>query len=192
VATATNPSQQQRVEALPATEDQGSASADTSEFSFWDHPRVVPEIQFDDRHGHPLTLKAFRGKPIILNIWAPWCIPCREEMPALDRLQAEIGAAHLHVLPLSVDRRGLPAVEKFYRDQRLTSLGIYLDQSGDAASRIDGDGVPMTLLIDRGGREVGRRLGALEWDDPKVVMLIRQRLGLGPMRQRLDNYKLDE
>jgi hypothetical protein len=99
-------------------------------------------------------------------------------MPALDRLQVEIGASTLLVLPLSIDRRGLPAVKKFYEDQRLTSLGIYIDQSGDAADALDMVGVPMTLLIDRDGREIGRRLGALEWDDPKIVALIRQHLGL--------------
>jgi thiol-disulfide isomerase/thioredoxin len=159
-------------------DDAETASADASEFSFWDKPRALPALHFTDRKGRPLTLRAFRGRPILLNIWAPWCIPCRKEMPALDQLQAEVGASHLLVLPLSIDRRGLAAVEKFYEQNRLTSLGIYLDRSGDAASELDTVGVPMTLLIDRSGQEVGRRLGGLSWDDPKVVAVIRKRLGL--------------
>jgi thiol-disulfide isomerase/thioredoxin len=165
------------VTSVTATDDE-PLSADTSQFSFWDQPRALPAIAFTDRAGHAMTLAAFRGRPILLNIWAPWCIPCRKEMPALDKLQAEIGTSALTVLPLSIDRRGLGVVEQFYRDQHLASLGVYLDQSGEAAGELDTAGVPMTLLIDRDGREVGRRLGALDWDSRQVVALIDRRLGL--------------
>lgn len=174
----TDRSPQRPIAAAETPERTASTVPDAAAISFWNKPRALPDLQFADGDGRPVTLKALQGRPILLNIWAPWCIPCRQEMPALDRLQAEIGTSHLLVLPLSIDRRGLPAVRKFYEDKRLTSLGIYIDQSGEAASEIDNVGVPMTLLIDRDGREVGRRIGALEWDGPKIVALIRQHLGL--------------
>jgi len=156
----------------------GTASPPSFAFSFFDQPRAVPEIRFVDREGRALTLADFRAQPVILNIWATWCVPCRKEMPSLDRMQAEFGAAQLTVLPLSIDRQGLPAVKKFYDELGLSSLGMYLDQSGAAASELNAVGVPVTLLIDREGREIGRKVGPAEWDSPEIVALIREHFGL--------------
>jgi len=105
-------------------------------------------------------------------------------MPALDRLQAELGVSQLMVLPLSIDRQGLPVVKKFYEGLGLTSLGIYVDQSGNASSALNAVGVPTTLLIDRDGREIGRKIGPAEWDSPEVVALLRDHLGLASSAQK--------
>src|SRR5438046_804331 len=89
----------------------GSAPSDAFNFSFFDQPRALPELRFVDGEGHAWSLADFRGHPILLNIWATWCVPCRKEMPALDRLQTAIDKSQLFVLPLSIDRQGAPVVK---------------------------------------------------------------------------------
>ena len=156
----------------------GLPAADAFAFAFRDRPRALPALHFEDGVGHPLSLDDFRGRPVVLNIWATWCVPCRREMPALGRLQAEFDKSGLLVLPLSIDRRGAPAVRQFYRDLGLAGLGVYIDRSGAAAGDLGAIGLPTTLLIDRDGREIGRKIGPAEWDSAQIAALIRDRLGL--------------
>ena len=146
------------------------------ELSVFDQPRDVPEIHFIDAENRNLTLADFRGKVVLLNIWATWCVPCRKEMPSLDRLQAKLGANDFIVLPLSIDRAGLPAVKKFYQELGLQKLGMYVDSSGAASRALGAPGVPTTLLIGRNGREVARKMGAAEWDAPDVVALMQRQI----------------
>lgn len=163
---------------IPVPPDTGATTADSFAFSFLDQPRALPELRFSDGNGAALTLADFRDRPVLLNIWATWCVPCRQEMPSLDRLQAKLGTPQLVVLPLSIDRQGLPVVKQFYAQLGLASLGTYLDPSSEAASAINAVGVPTTLLIDRDGREMGRKIGPAEWDSPEVVALLREHFGL--------------
>jgi thiol-disulfide isomerase/thioredoxin len=152
-------------------------------FAFLDKPRPVPDLSFVDGAGHERSLSEFHGRPIILNIWATWCIPCRLEMPTLDRLQAMLGSSDAVVIPLSIDHQGLSAVTAFYQEIGIKSLGIYVDQSGAASSLLNVVGIPATLLVDRGGREIGRKLGPLAWDAPETVGLIRSRLDPRPLKR---------
>jgi thiol-disulfide isomerase/thioredoxin len=156
----------------------GASAADALAFTFPDRPRALPAIHFEDGAGHPRSLDDFRGRPVVLNIWATWCVPCRQEMPALGRLQGEFDKSGLFVLPLSIDRRGAPVVRQFYRDLGLATLGVYIDRSGAAASDLGAIGLPTTLLVDRDGHEVGRKSGPAEWDSPQIAALIRDHLGL--------------
>lgn len=121
----------------------------------------------------------FRGRAILLNIWATWCVPCRAEMPALDRLQAALGSDGFEVMALSIDRGGPPNVEAFYRQIGLRSLNIYVDPTGAASRALGAVGIPTTLLVDRDGREVAPMIGPAEWDSPQLVTAIRRYLGLG-------------
>jgi len=168
----------------PAPAETGSTDADEFKFSFLDQPRALPEFQFANAEGHTLSLGDFRGRPILLNIWATWCIPCRKEMPTLDRLQAAIGKSELLVLPLSIDQKGVPVVKQFYKEVGIKALGIYVDQSGKVSRSLNTFGVPTTLMIDRDGREIGRKIGAAEWDSPEMVALIREHLGLPSSAQK--------
>ncbi|OJW21300.1 MAG: hypothetical protein BGO51_16975 [Rhodospirillales bacterium 69-11] len=158
--------------------ESGTALASLS-FSFLDRARALPELSFIDGDGRTRTLADFKGSPVLLNIWATWCVPCRKEMPSLDRLQAELGGSHLVVVPLSIDRQGLSVVKAFYAELGLQSLGIFLDQSGGSASKVNAVGLPTTLFIDPSGREIGRKIGPAEWDSPETVALVRERLKLG-------------
>jgi thiol-disulfide isomerase/thioredoxin len=161
----------------PVATPSGVAS-DSLSFSFFEQPRAIPQLSFIDGDGRTRSLADFKGKPILLNIWATWCAPCRKEMPSLDRLQASLGPSQLLILPVSMDRQGLLVVKKFYDELGFRSLGIFLDQSASTASKINVVGLPTTLFIDRNGREIGRKNGPAEWDSPDIAALVRERLGL--------------
>jgi len=117
-------------------------------FVMHDAPKAVAAISFRDEGGQVRTLADFKGKVVLLNLWATWCVPCREEMPALDRLQAVLGGPDFEVVPLSIDR-AVDAVKKFYAETGVHNVGIFIDTSGQAARSLGAVGVPTTLLIDR-------------------------------------------
>jgi thiol-disulfide isomerase/thioredoxin len=139
--------------------------------------RVLPDLRFIDATGAPRSFSEFRGRVVLLNLWATWCTPCREEMPALDRLQTTLGGPDFEVLALSLDRGGVPVVKSFYDELKLTALQIYVDQDGYALNKLGGLGIPLTLLIDRQGRELWRAVGPRAWDQPAEVNRIRDHLG---------------
>lgn len=142
-------------------------------FAVHESPRPLPDIQFENGQGEAMTLADFRGKVVLLNIWATWCAPCRREMPTLERLQAQLGGPDFEVVALSLDRQGLPVVKEFYAELGLRELGMYVDASGKASRELSALGVPTTLLIDREGNELGRLAGPAEWDSPEMVSFIR-------------------
>jgi len=146
------------------------------EFRPLDQPHELPDLRFVDGDGRPTSLADFRGRVVLLNLWATWCVPCRREMPSLDRLQASLGGAEFIVLPLSIDRGGLPPVKRFYEELGLTALDVFVDQSGAAMRELATPGIPTTLLVDRQGREIGRYIGAAEWDSQEAIALIRRYL----------------
>jgi thiol-disulfide isomerase/thioredoxin len=135
-------------------------------------PRALPDIVFEDGQGRKRTLGDFRGRVVLLNVWATWCVPCREEMPTLDRLQQKLGGPDFEVLALSIDADGAAAVERFYGEIGIRALATYVDSTMRATGSLAVIGVPTTLLIDRGGREIGRRAGPVHWDSPEAVRLI--------------------
>src|SRR5262249_54091174 len=118
-------------------------------FVMHDEPKSVAAIKFADAQGQSRNLADFKGKVVLLNIWATWCGPCRKEMPALDLLQAELGGPDFEVVALSIDRGGMDAVRKFFADIGIHNLAIYLDGSGQALRQLGAVGLPTTLLIDR-------------------------------------------
>jgi thiol-disulfide isomerase/thioredoxin len=136
-------------------------------------PRPVAAISFADAQGQARSLADFSGKVVVLNIWATWCVPCRKEMPALDRLQATLGGSDFEVVPVSVDRGGIDAVNKFYAETGLSYLEKYIDSSGQLLRSLGAVGLPTTLIIDRSGNEAGRVVGPAEWDTPEVVELLK-------------------
>ena len=138
--------------------------------------RGMPPLQFEDAQGRKRTLADFRGKVVLLNIWATWCGHCREEMPALDRLQAELGGPAFQVLAVSVDQQGAAIAQRFFKEVGVKALDFYIDPSARAAFQLEAPGLPVSILVDRRGREVGRKLGAVQWDSPAVVEDLRRRI----------------
>lgn len=148
------------------------ATGEMTAFVFKKTPEAVPDIQFTDGAGKPLTLADFKGKTVLLNLWATWCAPCRKEMPALDRLQKDLGSARFEVLALSVDRSGIEGSRKFLDGIKVDGLKLYVDATARSATTLKAVGMPTTLLIDAEGREVGRLVGPAEWDSADAKRLI--------------------
>jgi thiol-disulfide isomerase/thioredoxin len=133
----------------------------------------VPDIAFVDETGAPRSLADFHGKVVLLNIWATWCVPCRTEMPTLDRLQGALGGPDFEVVALSIDRGGPQVVREFFDEIGIQHLAINIDASSRAAFVLGAVGLPATLLIDRDGTEGGRLIGPAEWDAPEMVALVK-------------------
>lgn len=134
--------------------------------------KVVPGIRFMDETGRVMTLEDFRGRVVVLNLWATWCTPCVAEMPMLDRLQQQLGGMDAVVVALSIDRGGQEAVREFYKRTGVKHLGVYVDPTMRAQSELGAVGLPTTLVIDQQGRERGRLIGPAEWDDAAAVDLV--------------------
>ncbi len=146
-----------------------SESSGPQGFLLWATPGDVSDISFEDSDGTPLTLADFEGKLILLNIWATWCGPCREEMPTLDALQAELGSDNFEVVALSIDRKGIEIVNEFYQEIGIEHLAPYIDKTGMASADLEAVGIPTTLLLDRQGKEIGRLVGEAEWDTQDMI-----------------------
>ncbi len=137
-------------------------------------PRQQVDLRFQDSEGRPTDLAAYRGRLVLLNIWATWCAPCREELPTLDALQAQLGGPGFTVIALSIDKGGLPVAQPFLERIGVTNLRAFADNFGEATDRYAATGVPLVLVIDPQGREIGRRLGRATWDNPATVALLRR------------------
>jgi len=135
----------------------------------------LPEIRFQDARGDIRALADFRGRVVLLNLWATWCVPCRKEMPSLDRLQARLGGPAFEVVALSIDRSP-QAVREFYQQYGIRALALYIDPSTEVTRTVGAVGIPITLLVDGEGRERWRRVGPAEWDAPTEVAEIRKHL----------------
>jgi len=141
-------------------------------FVFRKAPEDLPDVKFLDAAGKERTLADWRGKVVLLNLWATWCLPCRKEMPALDRLQRQMGSDTFQVVAVSVDRTGLPGAKKFLADTGAETLALYADPTARMGVALRAAGLPATLLLDRQGREIGRLLGPAEWDGEDARRLI--------------------
>ena len=158
-------------EAMMAT---AARAASSTTLPMYVTPRLLPDVEFEDGHGAKRHLADFRGRVVLLNLWATWCAPCRAEMPTLDRLQARLGGKEFEVVALSLDQGGVPVVKRFFDEIGVHALGVYVDRAMQAQAALGALGVPTTLLIDRQGREVARKAGAAAWDSPEVVTVIQQ------------------
>ena len=135
--------------------------------------RPAPIEPFYDADGHELSLQGFGDKVVLLNLWATWCGPCIQEMPSLDRLQAQLGSDRFQVIALSVDRRGVEAVRPFFEKLKITHLAIYVEPKNRVAEAIGLQILPSTIIIGPHGLMAGKLVGAAEWDSPEALALVR-------------------
>ena len=145
-------------------------------FVFKSASEELPAAPFVDAEGRERTLADWKGKVVLLNLWATWCAPCRKEMPALDRLQASLGSDKFEVVAVSVDRTGIEGARKFLDEINVKRLAVLADPAARMATTLMAIGLPATLLIDAEGREIGRMVGPAEWDSPEAKALIRAAL----------------
>jgi thiol-disulfide isomerase/thioredoxin len=147
------------------------------DFTLIDPPRPVPRASFLDADQQPVTMDRFKGRVVLLNLWATWCGPCREEMPSIDRLQAQLGGEDFTVLALSLDQGGLTPVRHFYQQLGIRHLDIYLDPPNALALALKVPALPTTLVIDRAGQIVGLMVGPASWDSPDALALMKYFIG---------------
>jgi thiol-disulfide isomerase/thioredoxin len=129
-------------------------------------------LSFLSEAGKPLTLASFKGKAVLLNIWATWCPPCRKEMPSLDRLQSIKQSQNFEVVALSIDGGGIDQVRPFFKEIGIKNLKMYFDKPGTSMSALKILGLPTTLLIGADGHELARWVGPKEWDSAPAILEI--------------------
>jgi len=132
-----------------------------------DKPKTHKEIIFQDRDGSIINLKKINSDKIyILNFWATWCAPCKEEMPSLDKLHAKDG---IFVFPINLEDKNLKKTDKFYDDLNITNLNIYFDEGLKLTKAFSIRGVPTTIIFNKNKDEVARIKGSVDFSDKKFI-----------------------
>ncbi len=137
----------------------------------------MPNLSFNGADGALLKLDSLHGKVILLNLWATWCAPCRQEMPALDALQAKLGDKNFEVVTVNIDTRNLDKPKQFLNEIKVTHLAFYSDPTAkifqDLKAAGMAFGMPTTLLIDKQGCELGRMAGPADWASEDAINIIK-------------------
>ena len=137
-------------------------------------PSVPPAFLMDDDKGGNPKLSDFKGRFVVLNFWATWCGPCVKEMPALDALAGKLNPADIAVVAVNENSNGVEMAKNFYAKRGLRNLKIYVDTSGRALPLLKIPGLPVTLLINREGKEIGRIEGDADWASDESIAFLRK------------------
>jgi thiol-disulfide isomerase/thioredoxin len=144
-------------------------------------PLQLPDLAFVDASGATKKLSDWRGRTVLVNLWATWCVPCRKEMPALDALQAKLGAGDFEVVAVNIDTRDLDKPKTFYEEEGLRRLAFYSDAKARVFQELKAVGralgMPTTVLVDGHGCEIASLAGPAEWASEDAVRLISAALG---------------
>lgn len=134
---------------------------------------AAPAVTFYDADGKAMSLNDFRGRYVLVNLWATWCGPCINELPSLVRLQAELPQDKIAVLPLDLEKHDAQKVVEFLERTKIEGLPIYIDRDFSAMRGFAANELPLTILIDSEGREVARAAGEQKWDDADSVAFLK-------------------
>jgi thiol-disulfide isomerase/thioredoxin len=139
-------------------------------------PKRLPDLAFQDETGAKKTLADWRGRTVLLNLWATWCVPCREEMPALDALQAKMGGPNFQVVAVNIDTRNPAKPRAWLKEVGIERLGYFADPSAKVFQDLKeigkAFGMPTTILIDSAGCEVAMLSGPAEWASEDALKVI--------------------
>ena len=136
-----------------------------------DKPKVYKEIIFQDKDGTLIDLKSIKTDEIyILNFWATWCAPCKDEMPSLDKLQAIEG---IFIYPINMEDKNLNNVDKFYKDLKIKNLNVYFDQGLKLVKVFTLRGVPTTIILNKNKEMIARISGSIDFEDEKFISWIK-------------------
>ena len=136
----------------------------------------MPDLSFRDAAGHSLQFTSLRGKPVLLNLWATWCAPCKAEMPALDRLGAAQGH-RMKVLTISQDMGGTEKVSAFFAQRKFARLEPWIDLKSDLAFQYNAATLPATIYYDASGREIWRFMGGHDWTSAETERMLAETAG---------------
>ena len=133
------------------------------------NPKLYEDVIFMDINQKNVNLDDFRGKLLILNFWATWCAPCKEEMPSLDNLQSNTKLNNLKIFPINIGQEDLSKSESFFKQLNIKNLDIYIDAPITLAKKFSLRGVPTTILFNKGGKEFARIIGSIDFNDKEFI-----------------------
>src|SRR5712672_4245194 len=152
-------------------------------------PLRLPDLAFEDADGKSKKLSDWRGRTVLVNLWATWCVPCRREMPALESLQTKLGGPDFEVVAINIDTRDPEKPKNFLKDANLTRLGYYSDQKAKVFQDLKGVGralgMPTSVLVDGQGCEIATIAGPAEWASDDAIKLITAAMAPGLLLLRL-------
>ena len=131
--------------------------------------KIYKNVIFRDVNQKDVNLDDYKGKLLILNFWATWCAPCKEEMPSLDNLQVNVNLHNLKIFPINIGQENLAKSESFFKDLNIKNLDIYLDSPVTLAKKFSLRGVPTTIFFNKEGKEFARIIGSIDFNDKEFI-----------------------
>jgi thiol-disulfide isomerase/thioredoxin len=133
------------------------------------NPKIYKGVTFKDINQKNLNLDDFKGNLVILNFWATWCAPCKEEMPSLDDLQSNSDLNNLKIFPINIGQEDISKSKFFFNQLNIQNLDIYIDSSITLAKKFALRGVPTTILFNKQGKEFARIMGSIDFNDKEFI-----------------------
>ena len=131
--------------------------------------KTYENVIFKDENQKDINLEDYKGKLLILNFWATWCAPCKEEMPSLDNLQTNIDLSNLKIFPINIGQDDAPKSEIFFKELNIKNLDIYIDAPVTLAKKFSLRGVPTTIFFNKEGKEFARVIGSIDFDNKEFI-----------------------
>ena len=137
-------------------------------------PKTYDNVIFLDKNDNKININNFKGKILVLNFWATWCEPCKEEMPSLDSLQKNAKLNNIKIFPINIGKEKLDKVNKFFLDLKIKNFDFYFDPPTTLAKKFSLRGVPTSILINKEGQEFARIIGSINFEDKNFVNWIKK------------------
>ena len=134
-----------------------------------DELKVYDNLYFFDQDNKQINLDRYRGKLVLLNFWAIWCAPCKEEMPSLDKLKVNKKLNNIEIFPINIGNDSIEKSKEFFKDLNIKNLKLYFDPKINLARELSLRGVPTTVLVNKNGKEFARIIGIVDFEDPSIV-----------------------
>ena len=140
----------------------------------YEEPKKYDNLSFLDDKNNELKLNSFKGNVILLNFWATWCAPCKEEMPSLDLLQENNELNNLKIFPINIGKDNVNKASSFFNDLKIRNLNLYFDNPQTLAKKLSLRGIPTTILLNKKGDEFARIVGSIDFSDQKFLDWLKQ------------------
>ena len=134
----------------------------------------APNNVFFDQDGKEITLQQFQGRVTLVNFWATWCAPCREEMPSLESLSNKLGSDTFQIITIATMRSSSEAIDNFFNENNIVNLPKFRDPKGKLARASGVAALPLTILLDKNGYEIGRLIGDADWSNSVTIDFIKK------------------
>ena len=140
----------------------------------YEEPKKYNNLSFLDDKNNELKLNSFKGNVILLNFWATWCAPCKEEMPSLDLLQENNELNNLKIFPINIGKDNMEKASSFFNNLKIRNLNLYFDNPQTLAKKLSLRGIPTTILFNKKGDEFARIVGSIDFSDQKFLDWLKQ------------------